>query len=175
MSDEANDEIKGQHLPWNEGLPTRPDVDALLKQWPPDTIEPGQWSVTDNEVRALIGNPADMRFRTVYSAWIRRLQREHAVTVYRNKMHGFYCPEATETYARTNPAVASAGKILGKQLRAIAISKPVDDAGRVTKEHQGKLLYVSRRELRKARMNLLPSTATAKQPQIAPPTAASKE
>ena len=157
------------YFPWDEGIPTKPDVDALLKQWPPEQIKPGAWSVTDEEVRALIPSANSIRYRTVYTAWISRLARDHLVIVYRAKVTGFYCPTATEVYSRTHPTLEGAGRKIGKQLRGVSLSQPTNTIEETTKDHQGKLLYTLKREAKKARMNVLPSTASGEMPKIEPP------
>ena len=158
-----------EHLPWNTGMSTRPDVESLLKQWPPETIAPGVWRATDDEVRALLGRADGNRYRTIYDAWVRRLKRDHNVIVYREKEVGFYCPTPDEVFSRTHPTLVSAGRILRKQMRSVAIVKPENDAQRSTQDHQGRLLYVQTRELKKTRMNLLPDTAKQEFPRISPP------
>ena len=164
-----DDENKSQHLPWNEGLPTKPDVDALLRAFPPETLKPGEWHATDDEIKAHIGRPDGNRYRTIYSAWIRRLGRDHAVIVYREKESGFYCPTPEQVFANTHPALESAGRRIGKQLRGVAIVKPENELQRGVQEHQGRLLHASKRDLKKARMNVLPSTVAPEQPRIEPP------
>lgn len=160
MSDEQ------KHYPWNEGQPTKPDVDALLKSFPPETMTPG-WRATDAEIKAIIGNTH--RYRTVYSAWIRRLQRDHQVNVYRQLTTGFYVPTADQVFARTHPTLQHIGRSAKKQVRSIAIVKPENDSHRALQDHQGRLLHNIGREAKKARMNLLPGTVQQPLPQIATP------
>lgn len=165
-----SDDVK--HLPWNVGLPTKPEVDALLRAFPPDTIKPGEWRVTDEEVKAQIGRADGGRYRTVYSAWIRRLQRDHAVNVYREKEVGFYCPTPEQVFAKTHPTLEYAGRKIGRQLRGVSIVRPQNELQRTVQEHQGRLLHATKRELKKARMNVLPQTAASDRPKIEPPKAA---
>jgi hypothetical protein len=168
----SDDNDGGEYLGWRDGLPTKPDVDALLKQWPPDTIKPGEWTATDEQLVELLGSNVERRsnrYRTITEAWRRRLLRDHQVVVYRNKERGFYCPTAAQIYAQTHPAFTMCSHKLHKQLKHVSVSKPESELEKITQEHQGKLLYTSRRELRKTRMNLLPDTATKNQPKLSPP------
>ncbi len=168
--DDDDEAQAGIHLPWADGLPTKPDVDALLKAYPPDGIEPGEWQATDDAMHAVLGsNCVGNRYKTVCDAWRRRLLRDHSVTIYRNKNRGFYCPTAAEVYAQTHPTLSSCNTKLTKQLRHVTVSKPTNETESATREHQGRLLYVQRREIRKSRMNVLPSSSVKEQPKIQPP------
>jgi hypothetical protein len=162
-----------KHFPWNDGLPTKPDVDSLLKTFPPETIIPGQWRVTDAEVKAAIGKSDGNRYRTVCSAWRKRLERDHRVIVYRQDTIGFFCPTPEEVFAQTHPAYEHAGRTFGKQMRHVASVKPENEQQRITQEHQGRLLYNSKRALKKDRMNVLPATEAPVTPRISPPKKAS--
>ena len=164
-----------KHMPWNEGMPTKPDVDALLKAFPPDTILPGKWRVTDEEVRAVIGRNDGIRYKTVTNAWRKRLKRDHRVILFRQDTVGFFCPTPEEVFARTHPTYEHVGRSIGKQMGDVATVKPENEAQRVTQEHQGRLLYATRRGLKKDRMNVLPSTVATEQPQISPPAARKAE
>lgn len=159
----------GQHLPWLDGLSTKPEVDELLKHYPPETIEPGKFEVSDAELMAIIKPSSPTRYRTVCDAWIRRLKRDHRVILYRVKTTGFYCPPAAHVFARTHGAIRHAGRSIGSQLRHVAIAKPENEQEKITQDHQGRLLHAQKRDLRKARMNILPPTASPEQPKIGPP------
>lgn len=122
------------YFPWNEGAPTKPDVDALLAAFPPESIKPGQWKATDDEIRAVIGRADGTRYRTVYSTWIRRLARDHAINVYREKEIGFYCPTPEQVFSTTHPTLESARRKVGRQLRSVNIVKAENDLQRSTQE-----------------------------------------
>jgi hypothetical protein len=161
--------MKERNFPWDEGQPTKPDVDALIAAHPPGSIMPGEWRITDDEVRALIGRSDEGRFKTVTDAWRRRMMNDHRVIIYRERHTGFYCPTPEQVFANTHPTLQSAGRKIGKQLRGISAVKPESEVQRSVQDHHGRLLYVTKRELRKARMNVLPSTAAAETPKILPP------
>ena len=167
-----NDELTV--FPWDEGQPTKPEVDALLKQWPPETIKPGEWRATDDEMREIIRPRDTWRYRTVYARWINRLLRDHGVVIYRQKETGFFCPTADQIFARTHPTLVHAGQAIGKQIRAVARAQPRNEIESGVQDHQGRLLAVQKRELKKSRMNLLPPTAAEPIPKIAAPIKAPK-
>ena len=154
--------------PWNDGLPTRPEVDALLKQWPPETIQPG-WEVTDAQVREVVGECGAIRYRTIYAAWTRRLRRDHNVIVDRVKERGFRCLTPDEVYGKTHGTLRHAGRAIRNQLKDVSRTKPENELQKTTQEHQGRLLYAQHRELKKARTNALPFVKPAESPRIAPP------
>ena len=147
------------HLPWIDGLSTKPDVDALIKAFPPETIKPGQWRATDHDVMQHIGECGGNRFRTVYTAWRRRLEIEHRVIIWREKKVGFFCPRCDQLHESTPPHLQRLARANGRHARRIAISVPTSDAERVTKETQCSLLHAISTELRARRQMLLPDTA----------------
>jgi hypothetical protein len=94
------------------------------------------------------------------------------VIIYRRETLGFYCPKPDEVFANTHPTYEHVGRSVGKQMSDVAIVKPENEAQRVVQEHQSRLLYSTKRSLKKDRMNALPSTAAVEQPRIAPPSKA---
>ncbi|MBK8916341.1 MAG: hypothetical protein IPM64_17390 [Phycisphaerales bacterium] len=167
MIDEGESK-EGKHLPWAEGLPTRPDVDALLATFPPDTLKIGD-RITDEQVFAVIGKCDRTRFRTVYSAWIRRLEADHRIVVKREKSVGFFVPTVAEVLGDTHPTLEHIGRSARKQIRKLAVIKPAEGIEADTRDHHGRLLGAMRREAKKARMNILPPSASPVAPQIKPP------
>lgn len=154
-----------------DGMSTKPDVDALLKAFPPESIKPGEFSVTDAQVQAVIG--LTRRNRNITNAWIKRLFRDHNIHMYRQKMVGFFCPTPEEVYAKTHPTYEHVSRAISKQMRHVAAVKPQNDFQRVTQEHQHRVMYVTKSVLRKDRMNILPPSAVTEVPKIAPPKAKS--
>jgi len=156
-------------FPWQTGQSTKPEVDALLKHWAPDTIKPGEWIVTDDEVKAIAKPNSATRYKTVTQAWRSRLIRDHGVIVLRETSQGFYCPTAEQVFALTHPTLEHAGRKIGKQLRRVSNARPQNEIETATQDHHGKLLYIQKRELKKARMNLIPNTAAPESVRISPP------
>ena len=68
MFDE-NEAMTGEHIPFGSGQPTQPDVDELIKKWPPSAIKPGEWKASDTEIGAVFGSPSETRYKTVCAAW----------------------------------------------------------------------------------------------------------
>lgn len=163
------DEIDQKHMPWHNGLPTKPEVDDLLRAFPPESIAPG-WEVSDEAVKAIVKARDEVRYRTVYEAWTKRLRRDHNVIVDRVKTWGFRCPLPEEVYSKTHGTLQSAGRMLRKQRNDVVRTKPTNELQKQTQEHQGQLLYAQEREMRKARMNALPSAKAPEMPRISPPT-----
>lgn len=159
-----------QYYPWNEGQPTKPDVDALMKAFPPESLAIGR-RIADSEILAVLGTNDAARYRTVYSAWIRRLQRDHGINLFREKEEGFFVPSAAEVCARTYPALQHIGRTAKKQMRNLGAAKPETDDERRVIDHQGRLLHQISRESKKARINVLPPSGIAPAPQITPPKA----
>lgn len=164
-----SDSPTGTHLPWADGMPTRPDVDALVAAFPPATLTPGV-RILDAKVLAVIGNCTTNRFRTVYSAWMRRLAADHRVVLKRWRESGFFVPTPAEVLADTQPTLRHIGRCAGSQMRKLAIIKPADGVEADTRDHHGRLLSVIKRESKKARTNILPPSVAPTSPQITPPT-----
>ena len=157
-----------KHYPWNEGSPTKPDVDALMKAFPVETLTVGR-RITDEEVRAATGIGTGIRYRTVYAAWVRRLQKDHAINLFRENTIGFFVPTADEVTARTHPALQHMGRTAKKQIRNLAAARVENDQQRVTVDHQGRLLNNIARETKKARMNVLAPSPIQEPVKLTPP------
>lgn len=158
-----------KHFPWNEGQPTKPDVDALLKAFPPSELIAGA-RIAEDDVRSVISAPTENRFRTVYTAWINRLEREHNVILWKERNRGgFVVPKFGDVSDRTHPTILKAGRTFKKQIGQLALTKAETDAQRTTQEHQGRLLSALHRETKKARLNVLPSALAPEHPKITPP------
>lgn len=160
-------------LPWAEGIPTAPDVEALMKAFPTELLIPG-WTVLDAEVKKHIGRCDGNRFRTVTAAWRRRLLNTYGLNMYRKDTEGFYVPTTQEVLAQAHPRIKHAGRTFKKHIRELAVTKATNDGERTETEHQGRLMHSLSRESKKARMGLLPSTAQSAQPKIGPPAAKQK-
>lgn len=171
MSADTEDQ---KHMPWNEGLPTKPDVDALLKAFPPEAIKPGEWRVTDAEMKAVIGRCDGARYRTVYSAWRKRLKRDHRVIVHREETVGFYCPTWKQVGATVHPAYEHMGRTARGRMTEVQIAQPSTEEERAEQQHYARLLHTTNRVLKKDRMNVLPPTESIGQPQISPPKSVEK-
>jgi hypothetical protein len=152
--------------PWNEGLPTKPDVDLLLKTWPSPKIgDRFEYDVIESLLGIAHTAP---RFRTVTNQWRARLLEQNLVCECETGT-AFYIATADQISARTYGTLRGIGRKARKQRQKLSVSKPEDDAQRAVIEHQGRLLNVVERDAKKARMNLLPTTTVSAAPRIAPP------
>lgn len=166
-----SDENKETTYYWRDGMPTKPDVDALLKTWP----EPEVGDRFDYEtVAKIIGcDPGAVRFKTVTDAWRRRLY-EKGLVIECEPGQAFYVANADQITAGTYGALNSAARKLRKQRKKLVVAKIETDEQRSTAMHQGRLLTETERHLKKAKMNALPSTKADEQPRISPPQSDSK-
>lgn len=147
---------KVAHLRFDEGMPTRPDVDLLLATWP----DPQVGDRFDYEaVGKLIGSGwRESRFRTVTTAWRRRLF-ERGIVVESAPAVSFYVASADQITASTYGTLKFVGKKAHRQRRKLAVAKCENGAQRAVVEHHGRILLAVEKDSKKHRMNLLPSTA----------------
>jgi hypothetical protein len=158
-----------KHLPWNEGLPTAPDVNAIREKWP--ELKVGD-RVLYSDISALLKiEIGSHRFRSVTTAWRKREEQEGRV-IQCEKKTAFYVASADQTSSMTHGVLQSIGRKAKKHRKHLSIQKADDPQLQSTMDHQGRLMHAVERETKKARMNLLPSPApVAEHPQIAPPSA----
>lgn len=154
-------------FPWDGGLPTKPDVDRLLKTWP----EPREGDRFDYEtVERILGIARDAaRFKTVTAQWRKRLL-EARIVVECDPGKAFYVATCDQVSAGTYGALQFIGRKAKKHRQKLASTTPENDQQRATIEHQGRLMYAIEKDAKKSRMNLLPSTKSEERPQIGPPT-----
>lgn len=157
-----------KHYPWKEGQPTRPDVDALLKAFPPETLVPG-WRATDEALKAVIPQGDATRYHTVCEAWRKRLMQERNINVFRERNVGYYVPTPEEVFAKTPPTLQHISRTAKKQMRRVAVAPVKTDLQRSVQDHQGRLLHSLQREAKKAKANVLPSTTVVAPPSLEPP------
>lgn len=163
-----DDTKRGTHLPFDDGLPTRPDVDLLLRTWP----EPKVGDVFPYEaIEKLLGiSHGQARFRTVTTNWRKRLREQCGAVVEAKAGEAFYVASADEISARTYGVLKFVGRKANRHRRKLAIVKIESDQQRATIEHQARLMLAVEKDAKKARMNILPPAAkTETRPQIAPP------
>lgn len=156
-----------QHLPFNEGLPTRPDVDLLLKTWP----EPKVGDRFPYEVIEQLLNldRRDNRFRTVTTNWRKRMHESMGVVVEAEAGNAFYVASADQITARTHSVLRFVGHKARRHRRKLASAKVENDQQRATVEHQARIMLAVEKDAKKSRMNLLPpSTAAVALPQMVP-------
>lgn len=166
MSDEHDDDKTQQHMPWEDGLPTAPDVTAIQKQWP--DLKVGD-RVTYEDICALLKlDWRSSRFKSVTTAW-RKRELEAGRVIESDPGVSFYVASAEQTSAKTYGVFKFIGRKARKHRRFLSVQHTEDAVLAATINHQGKLIMNIEREAKKSRMNLLPSTAATATPQITPP------
>lgn len=153
-------------FPWNEGLPTKPDVDLLLKAWPDPKIGD---RFTYQEVESLLKiERTEPRFRTVTAQWRKRLH-ERGLVVECEIGVAFFVANAEQVSAATYGTLRFIGRKARRHRSKLAVTRPETSEQRATIEHHARLMNGIERDAKSARKNLLPSTITPAPPRIAPP------
>ncbi|MEW8091275.1 MAG: hypothetical protein AB2784_16785 [Candidatus Thiodiazotropha endolucinida] len=165
MNDKQKD-ITGSLLPWDEGMPTKPDVDQLLKAWP----DPKVGDVFDYEsISKIIEKDwKDPRFKTVTTAWRKRLQ-EKGLVIECKAGTAFFVASASQVCAKTYDEINSIGRKARRHRKKLVTVTPESDEERNTIVHQGRLMHEIERHSKKQRMNLLPDTRDKDIPRVEPP------
>jgi len=155
-----------QHYPWQEGMPTKPDVDLLLGAFP-SLNEGDQFRYDDIAELLGLSLPDDhRRFRTITDAWRARLS-EQGVIVECIRGEAFYVADARAVTALTHGVIKRTGRLCRRQRQKLNAVRPRDDQERNTILHHGRLLHEIERHSKSARATLLPSTAVP--PAVAAP------
>jgi hypothetical protein len=163
MSDDDKDQ---KHYRWDEGLPTGPDVEVLMRTWPEPKIGDRFDYAT---IAKLIGVTRDnRRFWTITNRW-RNEMKKKGVVIYCQQTLAFYVASADQIIANTRPAFKSVGRIMRDQRTALHTIKEATDEQRKIRDHQCLLLGNVDRESRKSQLNILPSSKISGTPQIPPP------
>lgn len=157
--------MTSEHLPWQDGLPTRPEVDALLNAFPPAQLRVGT-EISDAQIRAVMGTADSVRFRTVTNVWRRRLLSDHGIALFRAKSTGFFVPSPDQITARTHPTLRHVTHTVTSQIKNLSSVKADTQTQRDTVDHHGRLLGHIKLEAKKARMNVLPPAASQPMPRI---------
>jgi hypothetical protein len=163
--DDGRDTPEGKHYAFNEGMPTGPDVEVLLRTWP----EPKVGDTFDYETiaRLITATPRGGRFWTVCNAWRRRWLEKGLVIECRAK-EAFYVADPEQIIGQTHTVLSGIGRKARLQRRKLLVQRARDDKERETLQHHARLMVATEREAKKQRMNLLPSTEVKALP-VAPP------
>lgn len=156
-----------KHYAWQDGLPTSPDVEALMTQWP--DLKVGD-RVGYEEIGELLHLDWHQRgrFQTVTNAW-RKRWREKNIIIECDPGASFYVASAGQIGAGTYGVLKTIGRRAKVQRRKLAAAATQPGADCAVIDHQAKLMHAVERDTRKHRMNLLPTTASTERPRIAPP------
>lgn len=151
---------------WETGMPTKPDVDALMKYWP----EPKVGDVmTYDDVSVLIGcDWKSARFKSVTQVWRNRMQ-EKGVILECRAGEAFYVASADQVSANTYGVLSSIGRKARVQRKKLSVVPVENEFQRDRARHQGQLLHAIEQDAKKKRMNILPNTKPAEAPRLGPP------
>ena len=153
-------------FPKNEGLPTRPDVDALLKAWP--ELKAGD-RIPYADVEGLLKHAyTAARFRTVTAKWRHKLRRT-GVVVECEPGHTFYVASTEQVCAATDGVFKFIRRKAVRHHVKLRVSKPINDAQRIVLEHNMRLTNNVMLASKKARTELLPGPGNMTPVQITPP------
>lgn len=158
-------------LPWDEGLPSKPDVDLLLRTWPEPKI--GDRYEYESVAALLHIDAASARFKTVRNAWGRRVL-EKGFVVECDPGKAFFVARADEITAKTYSTIDGIRRKAKKHRAKLAVAKIENETQRTTIEHQALLMLAIEKDARKHKANIIPCTKPADAPQIAPPKAKGK-
>lgn len=164
MSEKPN-----KHYPWYSGMPTSPDVELIRENYP--DLQVGT-RIPYEDISALIGVGVEtMRFRSVTNAWRKRELTDGRVINCEAKT-GFIVASYDQITGSTIDIFRSIGRKARKQWKHLSTIRPASELEKAVKEHQMRLCAIQDKDARKARMNVLPLTASPEPVRIAPPSAA---
>lgn len=168
MDERTKPNGENKHFRWQDGMPTGPDVSALIKAFPDlkigDRIEYEQIEVILSLERR------DTRFRTITNAWRKRLLEEGKV-IHCERNAAFLVATCEQITARTTGVLQHVQRAAKGQRQALSTVRTDNPVELATVEHHGRLLLAIERDTKKARMNVIPDTTVRASPQITPPKA----
>ena len=153
---------------WDEGRPTKPDVDALVAAYPDLAI--GDLINYEHVAEVIGAQPKTSRFRTVTNTWRKRMQ-ERGIVIECRTGEAFYVASADQVAAQTYDVIVGIGAKARRHRRKLASVPTENESQSATVNHQGLLMKRIEDDAKKHRMNVLPSTEVQQAPRIAPPKA----
>jgi hypothetical protein len=161
------------YFPFNEGMPTGPDVEVIVKAFP--ELKPGDL-VRCGEIYSLLklspeSSRSQTRMRTVMAAFKRQFERETLnVILYDKDEKGYRVALPADVIKRSGPAFNSIKRKARKQRKNFnAVARIASEFERPVIEHQSRLFHAIEAHSRKAGRSLLPPTTAPLMPQISPP------
>ncbi|MCP4342930.1 MAG: hypothetical protein GY799_29615 [Desulfobulbaceae bacterium] len=168
MSDEKDTtESNQKYYALNEGMPTKPDVDLLLKTWPDPQIGDKFEYLSVEDLIGVNRQSNSNRFRSITNSWRKRLL-EKGVVVECVANEYFYVASADQVSSATYGTLQSIGKKARKHRRKLSVIKTDTDEQRNIITHQGRLLHEVERQAKNSRTNILPDTANKEMPRAIP-------
>ena len=157
---------KERFYAFNEGLPTKPDVDLLLSTWPnPKIGDRFEYEVIAKLLHIEIGS---VRFKTVTNNW-RRRWLEKGFVIECDVGKAFFVANAEQIMGKTYGTLQFIGRKARHHRTKLSQAKVETDLQRAAIEWQARSLLEMEREAKKKRMNLLPPTEIKEPHKIAPP------
>jgi hypothetical protein len=154
--------------PFLTGVSTRPDVDSLIRAFPPESIRAGEWRASYEELKQHLGRCEGNRLRTVLSNWERRLKREFRVQVKCERGFGYYCPTAADVLNTVPKVLDGVGRKIRIAAEDAALASPTNQIEKDKQEHYCNSLAKLRGAVKETKQLVLPSTKS-QQVQIVPP------
>lgn len=149
-----------------DGIPTAPAVAKFKKTWP--ALKPGD-RIPYDDLEQAIG----IKWRTQrWKSFVRALQsslKKDGIDIQCDAGKALYVPTPEQTFADTPKKIDESRRGLTKMLHRVAAVIPENEQQAATQIHQARLLDAKTKDLRKARMNSLPSTKVAEQVKMIPP------
>jgi hypothetical protein len=142
---------------FNDGMPTKPEVDQMLKKWP-DINVGDKFSYKD--VETLIQSQWNSaRFKAVTNAWRRRMI-DKGIVIECKAGEFFYSASADDVTSITHNVLKSVGKKSKKHRRKLLIVNTDTEEQKQTILHQSMLLHAIETDIKKSQTNLLPNTVS---------------
>lgn len=157
-----------KHYSFRDGMPTRPDVQLLQKQWP--SLQVGD-RIPYDDVEAVIGiERGTARWKSITNSW-RHREREMGRVIECEAGKAFYVATADQLSAMTYGALQHIGRSAKRHRNKLATVEQHDNVSddiRSRCQHHGRLMWQIEKESSASRKNLLPDTRASQQ-QISPP------
>ena len=168
MNDDKRDDNDGTYYGFRDGMPTGPDVTALMKRWP--ELKVGDHIPYANVERVIGVAHRGKRWRSITNAWRRRLKRDHQLVLRCQKTEKvFFVAGCAQLLRETPETLEFTRRKMRRHRSDLATIIPKDEQEKVSVEHNMRLVHNVEQYLRKQEVNLLPNTQTKTQPKILPP------
>lgn len=156
--------MNGKHF--SGGSPIRPDVDALLQQWPHPKVGD---VIAYAEVERVLGIPRKhTRFARVTKSWRKWLLKQCEVIIECeraspsiNRPGAFFAADCAHVTRTTAKVFNSVGKKLRVHRTKLVVAKPETAEQRMTVDYQCRLVLSLETPVRQARMHYLPGAVAA--------------
>lgn len=129
---------KNQVYTWETGMPTKPDVDLLLKKWP-DVKIGDEFLYT--EIAESIGTTVrSSRFDSVVKVWKKRI-REKGIVIHTRKNISYFAASAAQVCSATYGVIERSTRAYRRQRMNLSAVAAETDEERSIKNHHGLLMH----------------------------------